>query len=85
MVYIVSRLNRRLAKFLLSLINHDNLVVRNITRFKFDYPISTSAENYKYLLYKYKFFHLDFYLDIGNIIDKVQLASVDDNITHTML
>ena len=41
------------------------------------------AENYKYLLCKHGFSHLDFYSDIGNIIDKIPLASMDDSITHT--
>ena len=78
---IVSRLDRRLAKCLLSLINHDNyeLCVRNITRFKLDCPRSTLVE--KYLLYRYKFSRLDFYSDIGN---KIPLASVDESITHTV-
>ena len=45
-----------------------NHVVQNIIKFKLGCPRSTLAENYKYLLYKYKFSHLDFYTDIGNIL-----------------
>ena len=81
---IISRLDRRLARFLFSLINHDNTVVEYITKFKLSCPRSTLAENYKYLLYKYKFSHLDFYSDIGNIISKIPLATVDDSITYTV-
>ena len=44
--YIVSRLDRRMAKFLFNLINHDNTVVQNITKFKLGCPRSTLAEKY---------------------------------------
>ena len=49
---IVSWLDRRIAKFSF---NYDNHVVQNITKFKLGCPRSTLTENYKYLLYKYKF------------------------------
>ena len=49
---IVSRLDRRMAKFLINLINHDNPAVQNINRFKHGCHRSTLADNYKYLLYK---------------------------------
>ena len=42
---IISRLDRRLTRFLFSLINHDNTVVKYITKFRC--PRSTLAENYK--------------------------------------
>ena len=42
-----------------------------------------TAENYKHLLYKYTFSHLDFYSDRGNILSKILLATVDDSITYT--
>ena len=71
----VSRLDRRLAKFLFSLINHDNPVVQNKTKFKLGCPRTTLAEN--------KFSHLDFYT--GNILCKTLLVTVDDGITHTEL
>ena len=61
---IVSILDRRMLKFLFNLINHDNLVVQNITKFKLGCPRSTLTENCNYLLDKYKFSHLDFYTDI---------------------
>ena len=50
--YISSRLERRLARFLFGLINHDNAVGKYITKFKLSSPHSTLVDNYKYLLYK---------------------------------
>ena len=50
------RLNRGSAKFLFSLINHNNTDVKYITIFKINCPCSALAQNYKYLLYKYIFF-----------------------------
>ena len=38
---IVSTLDRRLARFVFSLINHDNAVVKYITKLKLSCPLST--------------------------------------------
>ena len=46
--YILSRLDRRLARFLFSLINHNNTVVKYKTKFKPNCQRSTLAGNYKY-------------------------------------
>ena len=81
---IVPRL-RRLERFLFRLINYDNTVAKYITTFKLNCPRSTLAEYYKYLLYKYKFSHSDLYSDIGNIISKIPLATMDDSITYTVM
>ena len=40
--------------------------------------------NYRYLLYKYKFLHPDFYSDIGNIVNKIKVYVNDDYISHTV-
>ena len=48
---ILSKVDRRMAKVLFNLINHDNRVVHNKTIFKLGCPRSTLAENSKYLLY----------------------------------
>ena len=71
--YIISRLDRRLAIFVFGLINHDNTVVKYITKFKLKCPHSTLAENY--LLYKYNFSHLNLYSDI---------VTVGDSVTYTV-
>ena len=63
---IVSRLDRRMAKFLFTLINHDNLVP-NMTKFKLGCPDQVLTENYKYLLFKYEFF-LKIYIQIYMIL-----------------
>ena len=57
--------------------------MKYITKFKLNCPRSTLAGNYKYLLYKYKFSHLDFDLDIGNILSKIPLKTVNDSVTYT--
>ena len=36
---------------------------------------NNNCENYHHLLYKYKFSHLDFYSDIGIIVNKNQSGS----------
>ena len=46
-------------------------------------PSYVLAENYRYLLDKYKFSYLDFYTDIGNILSKMELSVTEDpNNTH---
>ena len=74
--------DRRLAKvtFLSGLTNHDYTGVKYITKLKLSCPRSTLASNYKYLLYKYKFSHLDFYSNIYNILNKITLATVNDSV-----
>ena len=72
---IVSRLDRRLASFLFSLINHNNIVVKYITKVTLSCPRLTLAENYKHLLYKHTFSYLDCYSDIGTIHSKIPLAT----------
>ena len=49
-LYIETRLDRRLAKFVFTMINNNNDVVKSITRFKLFSPSSVLAENYRYLL-----------------------------------
>ena len=66
------------------MININNDVVKSITRFKLFSPSFVLAENYRYLLHKYKFSHLDFYTDIGNILSKIELSETEDPITHTV-
>ena len=58
---IETMLDRRLAKFVFTMINNNNDVVKSITRFKLFSPSSVLAEHYRYLLYKYTFSHLDLY------------------------
>ena len=60
-------LDRTKASILFYLINHYNPIVHNITKFKHDCPRSTLPDNYIYLLCKYKFCHLDFYIDAGTM------------------
>ena len=66
------------------MVNHDNDTVRSITQSKLYSPRSIIGENYRYLLYKYKFSHLDFYSDIGNIVNKIKVEANDDYISHTV-
>ena len=71
-----------MAEFLFNLSNHNNHVVQNKTKFKLGCPRSTLAENWNYILYKYKFSHFNFYTDKGNILCKILLKTVDGSITH---
>ena len=48
---IETRLDRRLAKCLFTMLNNNNDVVKSITRFKLFSNSSVLAENYRYLLY----------------------------------
>ena len=68
-----------MAKILFRLINHKNSVMGNLTKFKFDCLQSNFVENYSI----YKFSHLGFYSEIGNIIEKIPLVNLDYIITHT--
>ena len=77
---IEARLDRR---HILLMIDHNNKVIKTIIRIKLYIPNSTVAENYRYLLYKYNFSHFDFYVDIGIILNKIEISTIDDPITHT--
>ena len=50
------------------LINHDDIVVKYITKFELRCPGSTVADYYMYLLYKYI----------------ILLATMDDSVAHTV-
>ena len=82
--YIISGLDWRLVRFLFGLINHDNRDVKHKTKFKLSCMHAILAENYKYILYRYKFSLLDFYLDIGNIPINILLTMMDDSVTKTV-
>ena len=66
------------------MVTHDNDNVRSITRSKCYSPRSIIGENDIYLLYKYKISHLDFYSDIGDIVNKIRSKVNDDYIKHTV-
>ena len=51
--------------------------MKYITKLILNCPLST-------VLNKYKCSYLDFYSDIGNIISKIPLATVDDSVTYTV-
>ena len=65
------------------MVNRNNDTVRFITRSKVYSPRSIIA-NYRYFLYKYKFSHLNFYSDIGDIVNKIRSKVNDDYIKHTV-
>ena len=48
--------------------NRNNDVVKSITIFELFGLIYILAENYRYLLYKYGFSHLDFHTDLNQTI-----------------
>ena len=47
------KLDRRLAKFIFSMINSENNTVKSMTHFFLGIESSTLAENYRYIMYEY--------------------------------
>ena len=62
------------------MVDHDTALYITNKRFN---PRFRIVENYRYLLYNYKFLYLDFYSDIGNIV-KIKVEVKDDYISHTV-
>ena len=59
----------------------DNTVVKFITKFKPSCVHLALAENNMHLLSKFK---LDFHSDIGNILSKIALATMNESVTQTV-
>ena len=58
----IAHLDRRLCKFIYNLLHNNNLMVKQqITWYKMLSPISTLADNYRYLCSKYMFSYNDWY------------------------
>ena len=46
--------------------------------------INKNCELEQFIIYQYKFSHLDFYTAVGNVLYKILLATVVDIITYTV-
>ena len=73
-----SQLKTRMVKFVHLCLNHSNHVCRSIISSKLYCIKYTFASNYKYLSYRYNFFHSDWYKDISHLTGKVKLKFQQD-------
>ena len=68
---VIERLDRRICKFIYKLLHSENVFVQQVTRHKLFSPTSILAENYRYLCYKYKIAHEDWYSNMNFVIKKI--------------
>ena len=70
---IMERLDRRLVKFIYNPLHTNNYTVESIVNSKLLYPNSVLSENYKYLMYKYKICHLDWFMNLLHVLNKIEV------------
>ena len=71
---IMERLDRRRVKFIYNLLHTNNSTVQSIVNSKLLlYPNSVLSENYKYLMSKYKISHLDWYMSLLHVLNKIDV------------
>ena len=68
-IILEARLDRGLVKFIFTMIDHSNEVIKFITIFKLYSINSTLGENYT---------------DMGNIFNKIEISTINDPITLTV-
>lgn len=68
---IITRLDRRLCKYVYKLINSENMIVQSVVKCKLISSTSILAENYRYLCYKYSIAHSDWTKNMTYIINKI--------------
>ena len=71
------KLDRRLAKFVYSMLNSRNLTVFKLIRLFLQSDSSAFAENVRYLMYKYEIPTFVRERDFSNVISPIQLNEVD--------
>ncbi len=78
---IITRLERRLCKFIYNLIHCDNVTVRQIAKYKLNLcPRSTISQNYRYLCFKYKLCHLDWCNNLKPLLSKIVRVYSDEEL-----
>ena len=83
---IMKRLDRRLVKFIYNLLLTNNSTVQSIINSKLLlYPNSVLSENYKYIMSKYKFNHLDWNMSLIHVLNNHRISMLAATLLHNKL
>ena len=83
---IVVKLDRRLGKFLYTLLHSYNIVVSSMVLHKLHCSSSVLAENYRYLAFKYKLCHDDWYHGLNHLMSKlINIYSAEETANYKIV